>query len=138
MLSTTEHWYYLHTNGDLIHRTSKPEIEPGGFVHRVWQIKPEHRETAYFLLVEAAVLGARMSRVLELAKKWEADGEDGLVFCKRMGFLCNPVVTEAGAGYEVRHQDDTPEMKTGVGSSPLLALISYTRHSELAQQALPA
>lgn len=137
MLTTPEHWYYLHTNGDLIHKTSKPEIEPGGFVHRVWPLKPEERESVYVLLIEAAVLGARMSRVLELAGKWGADGDDGLIFCKRMGFECKPVTTEAGAGYEVRHGEDTPDMKTGVGSTPLLALISYTRHSELANDRLP-
>ena len=135
---TSEHWYYLHTNGDLIHRTSKPEIEPGGFVHRVWQIKPEHRESAYVLLVEAAVLSTQISRVLELAEKWGADGDDGLIFCERMGFDCKKVTTEAGPGYEVRGSDDAPEMKTGVGATPLLALISYTRHSDLAKQALPA
>lgn len=134
-----EHWYYLHTNGDLIHKRTRPEIEPGGFVYKVWRLDPEARDTAYILLVESAVLGAHMSRVLELAAKWGADGDDGLVFCKRMGFDCKSIETEAGAGYEVRHTDDPPEFKTGVGSTPLLALISYTRHSvDMQAQALPA
>lgn len=126
-------FYYLHTNGDLIWKKFRPERDPGGFVRRVWPMDPSRREDGYVILVEAAALGADMNRVLELARKWGMDGDDGLVFCERMGFVCSPHEGEAGSGYLLRHKDDAPERTSGEGSSPLLALISYTRQGDFAK-----
>lgn len=130
------HYYYLHTNGDLIAKRFRPE--PSDFVRRIWPLDLRERETGYILLVEAACLGAKMSRVLELAKLWGMDGDDGLVFCQRMGFECKPHQSEAGNGYIVAHKDDAPERTRGEGSSPLLALISYTRKADAFAEQVPA
>lgn len=126
-------FYYLHVNGDLIAKRFRPE--DSDFVRKVWSVDLTDRGTCYILLVEAAALGANMTRVLDLAKHWGADGDDGLVFCERAGFLCQPVETEAGQGFTVRHKEDAPERTSGEGSSPLLALISYTRQGDFAKAA---
>ena len=118
-------WYYLHTNGDLIAKKFRPE--PSDFVRRIWVMRPDERESGYVLLVEAACLGAKMARVLELAKSWGMDGSDGLTFCERMGFMCEQHESEAGRGYRLWHKEDDEGRTRGEGSSPLLALISYTR-----------
>ena len=128
------HFYYLHTNGDLIHKPaivvdSDPQYFDSPFVRRVWTVDPEERGSAYIMLVEAAALGANMKRVLELAKKWSMDGDDGYMFCDRAGF----VLSEAGSEVEVRHKDDDASRTPGIGSTPLLALISYTRAGDFAK-----
>jgi hypothetical protein len=126
-------FYYLHTNGELIAKRFRPD--PSDFVRKVWVLNLDERESAYVLLVEAAALGANMSRVLELAKHWHCDGADGLVFCERMGFICQPHESEAGKGYLLWHKDDDAERSRGEGSSPLLALISYTRQGDFGKAA---
>lgn len=130
----TEPWYYyLHTNGALIAKRFQPE--PSDFVRRVWTVDLTDRGTAYIMLIEAATLGARMDRILDLAKQWGMDGADGLEFCQRAGFICEPSESCAGSGYTVRHRDDAPERTSGEGSSPLLALISYVGQGDFARAA---
>lgn len=126
-------FYYLHTNGELIAKRFRPD--PSDFVRKIWTLNLEERESAYIILVEAACLGANMNRVLELAKHWHCDGADGLVFCDRMGFICQPHESEAGNGYLLWHKDDDAERSRGEGSSPLLALISYTRKGDFGKVA---
>lgn len=124
-----ESWYYyLHTNGELIAKRINPD--PGDFVKKIWEIRLDERESCYIMLVEAACLGAKMSRILELAKLWNMDGDDGLIFCDRMGFECKPHESEAGKGFILAHKEDSLARTRGEGSSPLLALISYTRTSD--------
>ena len=133
-MSAPDPWfYYLHTNGDLIAKRFSPE--PSDFVRRIWRVDLSDRGTGYIMLIEAAALGARMSRVLELAAHWKMDGDDGLTFCERAGFSCIACETEAGQGYEVSHKDDRPERDSGWGSSPLLGLISYVRRGDFAREA---
>lgn len=126
-------YYYLHTNGSLIHKRLRPE--PGDFVRRIWALDPADRGSGYILLIEAASMGADMRRVLELAATWGMDGADGLEFCRRAGFVCEPHASEAGDGFLVHHKDDGPERSRGEGSSPLLALISYVRAGDFAKVA---
>ncbi len=129
-----EPWfYYLHTNGDLIAKRFEPE--GSDFVRKVWRVDLTDRGTGYIMLIEAAALGARMARVLELAEHWGMAGEDGLVFCDRAGFDCRPHESEAGNCFTVRHREDGPERTSGEGSSPLLALISYVRAGDFARAA---
>lgn len=130
-------YYYLHTNGELIHKPaivvdSDPEYFVSDFVKKVWKITHQDRGTGYVMLVEAAVHGAKMSRVLELAKKWNMDGDDGLEACRQFRFDCEQVETEAGKEYRVTHQDDDPKDQIGEGFSPLLAMISYARQGPVA------
>jgi len=129
---TERHYYYLHTNGELIYKPaivveSDTEYFESDCVRKFWPVDLDQRESAYVMLIEAAALGARMSRVLELAAKWGMDGDDGIVFLARMGFDCRPTVTEGGTGYSVHHEFDDDTRSRGFGSSPLLAMISYVR-----------
>lgn len=97
-------------------------------------MRPDERESCYVILVEAACLGANMNRVLDLAKHWGCDGADGLVFCERMGFVCQPHESEAGVGYLLWHKDDNTKRSRGEGSTPLLSLISYIRQGDFASE----
>ena len=131
----SENWfYYLHTNGELIGKRFRPESD-SPFVRRVWSLDLADRGAGFILLIEAAALGARMNRVLELAKKWGMDGDDGFEFCDRAGFVCTKIETEAGEGIEVRHKEDDEARTSGVGSTPLLALVSYVRDGDFADLA---
>lgn len=131
------HFYYLHTNGALIHKRAMPEAD-SPFVRKIWPFRTDERESGYVLLTEAAALGADMKRILELAKLWGMDGTDGLIFCDRMGFVCNPHESEAGNGFLLWHRDDDEQRSRGEGSSPLLALISYTKQGDFAKGAANA
>ena len=76
-------FYYLHTNGDLIHKRFLPD--PSDFVKRTWTFRPEHRESAWILVTEAAALGARSSRIEQLIKKWGLTDKDAEIFAERVG-----------------------------------------------------
>jgi hypothetical protein len=83
-----EGWYYLHENGDLIYKRdlgpgSKPEVEPGGFVRKVWKVDPSNRVHAWLVVVEATALGGRAERIAELREKWGLTDEDGAQFAER-------------------------------------------------------
>lgn len=69
-------WYYLHENGDLIFKRYEPEIEAGGFVKRVWALDVSDRAGAWRILLEAAANGAMLSRLIELARKWDVTPQD--------------------------------------------------------------
>ena len=70
-----DHVYYLHTNGELIHKNYTEGIEAdfreSDFVKAFWVLDPEDRETAWTLLVEAlaAVLGTVLICLLYIAGK---------------------------------------------------------------------
>ena len=131
----SESWfYYLHTNGDLIAKRFRPESD-STFVQRVWCLDLADRGAGFILLIEAAAMGARMNRVIELAKKWGMDGDDGFEFCERAGFVCTKTETEAGEGIEVHHKEDDETRTRGFGSTPLLALVSYVKAGDFADLA---
>ncbi|KKN65198.1 hypothetical protein LCGC14_0483740 [marine sediment metagenome] len=70
-----ESWYYLHINGDLIHKRFEPEAD-SEFVKRVWSLVPSNRAIAWRVILEAAALGARLERLKELSKLWGVVPED--------------------------------------------------------------
>lgn len=95
-----KHYYYLHTNGDLIHKPaavvdSDPAYFSGPFVRRVWAADTEDRKSAWLILVEASALGASPQRIRELADKWHCNRDD------LPDFL-------------VRHMQPTPEQCKGL------------------------
>ena len=75
----TKHFYYLHTNGDLIAKKFRPESD-SPFVRKVWEIDTRNRLHAWDLIIEAASVGARQDRVEELASKWGLTDEDAQQF----------------------------------------------------------
>ena len=84
-----EWYYYLHTNGDLIGKNpyvvdSDPSYFDSDFVKRTWKIDTEDRESCWTLLLEALALGTRISRIKELAKKWNCDKADSIEMLRRI------------------------------------------------------
>jgi len=75
-------YYYLHKNGDLIHKYGEPgdEVYDSDFVKYVWCFVGEDRDTnrtvAWRMIIESLAMGAITERVLELATKWNCDMKD--------------------------------------------------------------
>lgn len=107
--------YYLHENGELIFKREGFEPELGNFVKRIWEFDTEKRFTAWIICIEALALGARKSRITELAEKWgltDADAEtfveysngemklfmDGNAWCAVFKDFVNMQESQAGFG----------------------------------------
>lgn len=78
-----EHWYYLHANGDLIHKNAWPGEDNSPFVKEIWRCEPSDRANCWGIVLESLALGARVSRVKELAAKWGCDARDFAEFLIR-------------------------------------------------------
>lgn len=80
-------WYYLHTNGDLIYKPGSDavaDIRESDFARSMWPCIPTDRESCWTILVEALSLGARKSRIEELAAKWYCDDTDAEHYADRL------------------------------------------------------
>lgn len=80
-MDETHRYYYLHTDGSLIHKPASvvqydPDYFDSPFVAKVWRINTGERLDAWRMLVEALALGADPNRVLELTKLWTCDLAD--------------------------------------------------------------
>lgn len=84
------HYYYLHTNGSLIHRMM-PIDDESDFVKDT-----EKRETAWTLLLEALAKGANVERVNELAIKWQCTAKNLTRRRRRVNLLIWAVLSRAG------------------------------------------
>lgn len=80
---TEEHWYYLHTNGDIIHKRTWPGEDASDFVRRIWPCDLTNRAHAWTIILGALALGANVSRVRELATRWGCDVRDFVEFMTR-------------------------------------------------------
>ena len=78
-----DNFYYLHENGDLIHKRFRPEEEAGGFVKRVWEIDLTSRYDAWRVVLEALALKANLERVKELSSKWNLTFDDSVEMLRR-------------------------------------------------------
>lgn len=87
------HYYYLHENGELIHKRDLPGIEAdfadSDLVRAWWRIDIRNRFHAWSLLIEALAAGASPERVRELAAKWDCTDEDASHFERRAGVEMN-------------------------------------------------
>ncbi len=117
-------YYYLHTNGDLILRSTEPEIEPGGFVVEVWPFF-QSRNCAWVILVEALARGAKKDRVQELAEKWSCNDDDAQIFVNQVGLK----VFRDGDKWCATFADFTnlQESQAGFGDTALEALADLAR-----------
>lgn len=82
-------YYYLHTNGDLIHKPasavdSDPNYFDSDFVRRFWKVDLRDRGTAYLVVLEAAAMGAGKERIDDLIDHWGMTDEDCFTFVERM------------------------------------------------------
>ena len=121
-----KHYYYLHTNGDLIHKSaivvdSDPNYFDSSFVKKFWSIETEDRQTLYIFLIDAAAMGANPERVDQLKKLWGITDEDTLIFARRTGFR---VYEEMGGRWCAETGDPK---KSGFGSTPWDAMVELCR-----------
>ena len=85
----SHYYYYLHTNGDIIGKPhivvdSDPSYFDSPFVKHHWRVDITNRADAWTVAIEALALGARLERILELAKKWKLTREDLPEFLTRL------------------------------------------------------
>ena len=74
-MSDNIHYYYLHTNGSLIHKPgfvvdSDPSYFHSDFVKAYWRCDVTDRASAWITVIEALALGADLDRIKELSTKW--------------------------------------------------------------------
>lgn len=122
-------WYYLHQNGDLIYKPSPDaivDIRESDFAVCSWPVDVSSRKLAWEMLVESLALGARESRISELAEKWNCDDEDADMFASAIG-----VDLEIDGNQSCAHRSDfvnLEESPAGFGESKLLAMADLARH----------
>ncbi|MDP3766687.1 MAG: hypothetical protein Q8S13_01610 [Dehalococcoidia bacterium] len=118
-------WYYLHENGDLIFKRTEPEQDAGGFVRKVWPVRPQDRGSAWIVLIEGLALGAKKERVAELAAKWGCDDADAPVFAERAGLR----VTRDGNQWMAAFADfvNIQESQCAFGATALEAMAELAR-----------
>ena len=78
LLDKEKHWYYLHVNGELIHKRLEPD--PSDFVVKIWEVDITERASAWVCCIEALAMGAKKERVTELATLWGLTDEDAQMF----------------------------------------------------------
>lgn len=76
-----EHYYYLHTNGELISKRLSPD--PSDFTKKIWRIDTENRSDAWTVILESLALGAHIERIKDLASKWDCTAKDLVEFLVR-------------------------------------------------------
>lgn len=109
-------YYYLHTNGDLIHKPasvvdSDPDYFDSDFVRRWWKVDLKGRESAYLVVLEAAAMGARKDRIAHLIQHWGMTDEDCLTFAQRIGLR----LFRDGSQWCATYEDFTNLQESGVG-----------------------
>lgn len=119
-------WYYLHTNGDLIFKRWEPEVEPGGFVRKVWPVNTGYRADAWTVAIEALALGARRDRIDGLVKAWGLTNVDGRVYADRAGFTLD--YDEDSSRWRAYNRDiHTGPDRVGSGATVLESLADLAR-----------
>lgn len=117
-------YYYLHTNGSLIWKKFEPEPD-SPFVKKIWPLDTSDRLQAWNILIEAAVLGADMGRISELAVKWDCNDADAFEYCSRV----NLKLFKDGDQWCVAFDDfvNMQESECAFGSTALEALIEFSK-----------
>lgn len=80
-------YYYLHTNGEIIHKNRHYDwrgFEESDFVKQWWILDLTNRADCYNMLFRAMMLGADAGRVIFLKQHWHIDDEDTKEYCKRV------------------------------------------------------
>ncbi len=78
-------YYYLHTNGDLIHKSKHCDVsdfEESSFVKKWWLIDLDDRVDIYNMLIHASMLGIKKERLKELVNRWNITDDDATHYCK--------------------------------------------------------
>ena len=131
-----KHYYYLHTNGDLIHKSalvvdSDSSYFDSPFVKKVWTIDTEDRGSLWILLTEALSLGANKERIKELQEKWGATNEDAQEFASRAGLALKLDGNQWCAHFS--DFENLQESQAGFGDDCLEALADLAKQGLLAK-----
>lgn len=126
-----KHYYYLHTNGDLIHKNASVVNSDGAssyfdsdFVKNWWCLDDESRLDAWNLCIFALEAGANRKRIDELIEKWGINNEDGENYCSHVGLT----LKMDGNAYCVHKKDgftNTQECPAGFGDTAFDAICNF-------------
>lgn len=123
-------YYYLHTNGDLIHKSKHADVsdfEESTFVKKWWLIDLENRLDTYNMLIHASMLGIRNERFKELVSKWGITDEDAVKYCDRVGLTQKM----DGNSFCVQGKDfiNTQESNQGFGDTLFEAICEFMKEA---------
>ncbi len=127
-MSDVTGYYYLHTNGDMIFKTTCPELD-SGFVRRVWPFIADDRACAWIICIEALALGAHESRIKELQEKWGLTDEDASEFADMSGHR----IFMDGDQWCATHEafEDLQLSQAGFGDDALHAFADFAKQGDL-------
>jgi len=125
-----KHIYYLHENGDLIHKgeidgSIAADIRESPFARGLWFLDIDNREDAWNILVEALAGGAKAGRIQELAELWGCNDSDALNYAQRLGVL----LEKDGAAWCATRSDfiDLQASPAGFGDTALEAMAALAK-----------
>lgn len=81
-------YYYLHENGDLIHKSKHfdpYDFEESPFCRKWWKIDLTNRADAYNFLIAATILKANPKRIADLKTHWGIVDDDCIIYLSRVG-----------------------------------------------------
>lgn len=122
-------YYYLHDNGELIYKPNSEDVvadlRDSDLVKMFWAMDMTSRLCCWSFLIEALAIGAKKSRVEELAKKWNMTDDDGSIYCEKIGVI----LKKDGDAWCVHKKDFTclPECPSGFGDTVLEALSEFCK-----------
>lgn len=121
-------YYYLHTNGDLIHKNKHCDIsdfEESPFVKKWWVINLDDRLDVYNMLIHASMLGIRKERLEGLVKHWGITDKDAINYCERVDLTCKM----DGSAHCVHGDDFTnlQESNAGFGDTLFEAICEFMK-----------
>ena len=119
-------YYYLHENGELIHKRNTydtSDFEDSDLVLKWWRVDLSNRADAYNFLIAAKIFGANQSRINELIKHWDIANEDAENYCKIFGLVYNI----DGNQYVVHGEDfaNLQESTAGFGDTLFEAITDF-------------
>lgn len=121
-------WFYLHKNSELIYKSDPDaiaDIRDSDFARCSWPMDISDRKSAWELLVEALALGARESRVHELAGKWGCNDADADKFAEVVG-----ITIERDGNSWCAHKNDFIDLQSspaGYGESKLESMADLAK-----------
>jgi hypothetical protein len=121
-------WYYLHENGELIYKPRADaacDIRDSNLALTMWPMDPSDRAGAWAILVEGLALGARPSRVSELADTWHCNDIDADRYADHVGVSLKKDGDSwcaTGPGFE-----NLQESPAGFGDTKLEAMASLAK-----------
>ena len=125
-----KHIYYLHENGDLIHKgkidgSIAADIRESPFARGLWFLDTDNREDAWSILVEALAGGAKAKRIQELAELWGCNDNDSPNYAQRLGFLLG----KDGSAWCATRSDfiNLQESPAGFGDTALEAMAALAK-----------